>query len=348
MPANDTISVIIPVYNTSRYLRACLCSVLNQTHTALEIICIDDGSTDDSPAVLAAFTKQDERIKIITQSNKGLSAARNAGLSEAMGTYILFLDSDDFLEHYALQRLYEAAFQQNLDILYFSGTSFYETPELADKLQGYRDYYKRHGKYDNVLTGRALFTCLVNAREYRPSACLQFIRTDLLKTNGYAFYEGILFEDNLFTFQTILSAKRASCIPDVLYHRRIHGESIVTSKIGTEHARSHFLCYVQMMKLAYDANLNLDEMEAAEALIRAMYISAQDDYAFLPSQIRKKSNNLPPEIRMLHFLTTRTLWNARIRKIYDRLRSNPLLRTATRIPRKLIKWLTNRHNLSIY
>lgn len=339
MSTSDKVSVIIPVYNTSRYLRACLRSVLNQTLTSLEIICIDDGSTDDSPVVLAEFAEQDERIKVITQSNKGPSAARNAGLRISTGAYILFLDSDDYLEQNALQRLYETAVQQDLDILYFSGIAFFETPELADNLQGYRDYYRRNGKYERVHSGRELFAIMVNSKEYRPSACMQFIKADFLKSNGYTFYEGILYEDNLFTFQTILSAKRASCIPDVLYHRRIHGDSIVTSKIEIEHTRSHFLCFVHMMKIAYEAGLNSLEMNVAECLIRSMYISAQNEYALLPRQVRKKSCLLPPEVRMLHFLTTRTLWNARYRKIYQRLRSNRILRFVTRYPRAFINWL---------
>lgn len=92
------ISVIIPVYNTAPYLETCVRSVLNQTCTDLEIICVDDGSSDSSPAILRALAEEDNRIRVITQKNAGVSAARNAGLEAARGDYIAFLDSDDEIE----------------------------------------------------------------------------------------------------------------------------------------------------------------------------------------------------------------------------------------------------------
>ena len=97
------ISVIIPVYNVENYLEESLDSIINQTFTDLEIICVNDGSTDNSPSILNNYANKDSRINIINQENKGLSAARNSGLDVATGDYIYFFDSDDILELTALE-----------------------------------------------------------------------------------------------------------------------------------------------------------------------------------------------------------------------------------------------------
>ena len=117
-------SIIIPVYNVEPYLRTCLESVFNQSFDDWEVVCVNDGSTDGSAAILEAYSAKDNRLRIITQSNGGLSAARNAGMKEAKGDHILFLDSDDWLEANALETL-----AQNLDdedMLCFSGRRYFE------------------------------------------------------------------------------------------------------------------------------------------------------------------------------------------------------------------------------
>ena len=103
--SNPKVSIIIPIYNTSERLSGCLDSVLNQTHRNLEIILVDDGSTDDSPAIIQTYAQKDSRIKVITQKNQGQSAARNRGLKQATGDFISFLDSDDAVKPNFIQKL---------------------------------------------------------------------------------------------------------------------------------------------------------------------------------------------------------------------------------------------------
>lgn len=100
---NPSVSVIIPVYNIEKFLSACLDSVCSQTLKDIEIICVDDGSTDSSLAILHRYKKQDERVIVLTQQNQGAGAARNYGLSIAKGEYLAFLDSDDFLNRIYLK-----------------------------------------------------------------------------------------------------------------------------------------------------------------------------------------------------------------------------------------------------
>lgn len=113
------VSVIIPVYNVEKYLRQCLDSVINQTLTDIEIICVDDGSTDSSLAILEEYASKDDRIKILKQQNAGAGVARNTGLTIAKGEYLYFFDSDDFLELNALEKLYQQAICVSADICIF-------------------------------------------------------------------------------------------------------------------------------------------------------------------------------------------------------------------------------------
>ncbi|MBQ3695897.1 MAG: glycosyltransferase family 2 protein [Alphaproteobacteria bacterium] len=110
------ISVIVPIYNTEKYLEKCLDSVLGQTFKDIEIICVNDGSQDDSAAILKKYALKDRRIKIITQSNQGISVARNVGIENAKSGWIAFLDSDDMLPSYALQVLYDIVQKTNVQI----------------------------------------------------------------------------------------------------------------------------------------------------------------------------------------------------------------------------------------
>ena len=103
--SNPKVSIIIPIYNTAERLPGCLDSVLGQTHQNLEIILVDDGSTDDSPAIIQTYAQKDSRIKVITQKNQGQSAARNRGLKQATGDFISFLDSDDAIKSNFIQKL---------------------------------------------------------------------------------------------------------------------------------------------------------------------------------------------------------------------------------------------------
>lgn len=118
------ISVIIPVYNSVPWLRRCLESVICQTLKEIQVICIDDGSTDESPRILAEYEQKDNRIFVITQKNEGPSSARNRGLEMAEGKYIYFLDSDDWIEHFCLEKAYTMAEANALDIVYLMDKYF--------------------------------------------------------------------------------------------------------------------------------------------------------------------------------------------------------------------------------
>jgi len=206
-------SVIIPVYNVEKYLRACLDSVLNQTLPDWEAICVDDGSSDGSAFILNEYAAKDDRIKVIVQPNAGTAAARNAGLRVAQGDYIFFLDSDDWLEADSFQILADRL--QGEDILCFSGIRYFESTGLfhpADILpektyQSGMDYYN-----ENALLSRDFaFVCVV----------LRVYNRAFLMRNGLFFDEDITYEDNLWVPITLYHAQAVAVIPNVLYVYRI-------------------------------------------------------------------------------------------------------------------------------
>lgn len=113
------VSIIVPVYNVESYLAKCLDSCINQNFTDMEIVCVNDGSNDSSVEILQAYSKFDSRIKIINKKNGGLSSARNAGIAEACGKYIMFVDSDDWISSDAVGKLYKNAEDNNSDVVIF-------------------------------------------------------------------------------------------------------------------------------------------------------------------------------------------------------------------------------------
>ncbi len=214
-------SIIIPIYNVESYLRECLDSVLQQSFADWETICINDGSTDNSAAILEEYGQKDSRFKIINQPNGGLSAARNTGLKAATGEYVLFLDSDDWLEGNALERVSESL--TNEDMLCFSGRRFFEKEgryHEADQLKPQEyitgmDYYN-----ENALSVRDFaFVCVV----------LRAYKRESLLTHELWFKERIFHEDNLFTPLACYYAEKVKVINDCLYDYRVHANSITTT-----------------------------------------------------------------------------------------------------------------------
>lgn len=151
--AHPKVSVIIPVYNTDKYLEAAFSSIQNQTLREIEIIVVDDGSTDRSKEIIEKHAKSDNRIRSFSQPNSGQSIARNTGMDNAIGEYIYFMDSDDLLEEDALEICYEKCSSQNLQIVTFDAEIFSED----NKSQGWGYNYYRAGKIeDKVYNGLSL------------------------------------------------------------------------------------------------------------------------------------------------------------------------------------------------
>lgn len=236
------VSVIIPIYNVEKYLAKCLDSVIHQTLQEIEIICVNDGSTDNSLQIVQSYAEKDERIVIVDKKNGGLSSARNAGLAGSAGEYIYFLDSDDYILEETLQVLYEECEKEKLDTIFFDADSIFET-EAVEKLHpSYKDYYHREEYFGETVTGQRLFTQMMQREQYRSSACLQMNRRAFLEEHQLTFREGIIHEDELFTLQVSLRAKRAKHIARPFYQRLVREESIMTSAKAIRSAFGYYVC----------------------------------------------------------------------------------------------------------
>lgn len=243
------VSVIIPVYNTGQYLRECLNSVLAQPGVSIEAICVNDGSTDSSKAILDEYRVQDSRVRVIDQENGGLSCARNAGLEQARGRYVCFLDSDDYWDADGLADLVDRADEADLDALLFNARSIREPGIDDEDWARYATYYERSAEYSAVVTGAELATAMRKQRDYRPSACLYLARRSLLIDSELRFIPGIIHEDTAFTFHLLLAARRAAHSSTTLYVRRVRPGSIMTSTALVASFRGYLLSYVKMSQL---------------------------------------------------------------------------------------------------
>ena len=166
------LSVIIPVYNVEKYLAECLDSVCSQTLKDIEIICIDDGSTDGSAAILDDYARRDPRVRVIRQANAGVGAARNRGLDIATGRYVYFIDSDDWLaDKNALSVLCETAEREQTDIIFFDAKCVIEDGLAGQTAYNEKTYLRTHS-YGGVKTGVALVNEFIANKEYQASACL--------------------------------------------------------------------------------------------------------------------------------------------------------------------------------
>ncbi len=221
------VSVIVPVYNVEKYLRECLESLERQTQDNIEVILVNDGSTDCSEEIAKEFAERNHNFHLINRSNGGLSAARNTGLDLAQGEYIYFLDSDDFLADNAIEKLYKKSKEEDLDQLRFVAYTFEDgTKNFKWTKDELVEGYKYSGDYPSVMKGTEFYRRIITYNDYYPSCCLIFTRRNVIQKNNLKFLEGILHEDNLFNFQLTSLCDRVALLHEPLYYRRFRTGSI--------------------------------------------------------------------------------------------------------------------------
>lgn len=248
------LTVVIPVYNAEKHLRVCIDSVLDQTLQDMEIVCIDDGSTDGSAAVLVEYAARDGRIRVLTQANAGQGAARNRGIELVRGEFAYFMDADDALaEPGALANLVEEMEAHRLDVLFFDArTEVDEGVAVSESVVRASDYVRKFD-YSGVYSGRELLSAFLKNREFCVSPCLMMLRHGFVEENRLRFPEArIFYEDNIFMTRVLLAAKRASHRPWQLYVRMVHAGSTVMSKPTLRHLRGYLACYCDARGLLDD------------------------------------------------------------------------------------------------
>ena len=221
---NELISVIIPVYNARAYLDACITSVLSQTYANTEVLLVNDGSSDGSGDICNAYAEKDPRVRVFNKPNGGASSARNEGLRHAKGEYLYFLDADDRIVPTLLEKLHADATKNGSELVFFDAWAVDEdTGRQTDANYGHKERYTPD-------TGRRLMEKMVANRDFHMGVWQLFYKKSFLDRTGLTFVEGIVYEDYLFACQAYCLAERVSYVPEFLYYRLYHANSVMTSK----------------------------------------------------------------------------------------------------------------------
>jgi len=240
------ISIIVPIYNTAKYLRRCIESILRQSYRNIEIILVNDGSTDNSPEIIQEYAALDGRIKIISQENRGLSAARNAGIEAARGEYILHTDSDDWIEPDMAELLYNAAKENNADMA--AGDVFIE---YSNRTVIKKEPYGSICMKDDILTTFTFHKGL-------NSLCNKLIKTNLLHSSGVRQYEDIFQgEDSNALLRLFLFANKIVCVHKPLYHYDIRATTMSRGTIRDVYQFYEGLSRVEQFYKEHNADISL-------------------------------------------------------------------------------------------
>lgn len=273
------VSVIIPVYNSEKWLNQCLDSVKNQTLKDIEIICINDGSTDKSGEILDEYAKNDSRFKVLHQEKAKISIARNAGLDNSTGEYITFLDSDDYLELDAYEVAYKLAKKDNVDILQYRFKRFND------------------GEDDSVITNNNFSDAPVHGFDlhivYSISNVIwdKFFKADVIKDNNIRFASQMACgDDTCFNRMVVGHMKKMKTIPAILHHYRFRRDSV-------SHKSNRFSEYYKMLKLIYDYWHEKDLIKGREDLLLIMLVRWCAIFKkSIPNYAREILNSFGPDI----------------------------------------------------
>lgn len=253
-------SVIIPVYNTEQYLEECIQSVLNQTQKDIEVILVDDGSTDNSYEIMLSYKRQYCNVKVFHQENRKQGAARNCGIENANGQYVFFLDSDDYIKPNCLEALYYYAEKNRLDFITYDADIMSEDIVVKKNYASY-DRSKIGIERDRIYSGLEFLNSFFVCGGAYVSACLSYYNIDFLKKNQISFEEQVYYEDNGYALEVYCNARRMMYLPEKLYVRRYRANSTMTSECGIVHLQSalkmNVKCLQMLMQIA-DSTENIE------------------------------------------------------------------------------------------
>lgn len=249
------VSVIIPVYNVEKYLGECLDSILGQTLKDIEVICVDDGSTDSSADILADYAAKDARVKLFSSPHAGAFRARAVGVEAATGEYIYFMDADDLLDAGAFKELCALADRENLDQIIFASSVFCEddvSPKFCAWAKRMIRYYSISPRCcGKVMGGMELMRELFDNDCFHVSPPLRLIRTTAIRGRDYPFPDATTRADNYFTTLSLFYSERCMAVPDRFYRRRVRNESITTGEVAVRrHARNLLAVLLALYRFA--------------------------------------------------------------------------------------------------
>lgn len=250
------ISIIVPCYNADKFIERCIKSIINQSLEKIELIVINDGSTDNSLEIINKF-KGNKIIKIISKQNEGLTKTRNIGLSQAKGEYIYFVDADDYLEDkFALEKLYNIASRLNLDILVFD---YFLDNGIEKK------YTKSFKNTEEIIIDKKIYFKALIEKKYLATMWNKIIRKNLFTENNILFLENVFMQEDLnASLKLVFCAKRIGRIKEALYNYVIHEEQGTRATNKDKIYRDCYIGYVDLKTYFQTNEEILDLIDFAE------------------------------------------------------------------------------------
>lgn len=298
------VSIIIPVYNVAGYLRQCIGSIANQTLKEIEIICVNDGSTDDSPQILEEFVKKDERIKYISRENKGISASRNDGLDHAAAEYVMLIDADDYLEPDMVETMYNAMLEHKPDVVVCDVDNIIDDtvtdPEKIKEFSNSQNWFNRYSRPDG------LYDIGKNIKEEFASVVWnKLYKADIIRQYNVFFPDGDQ-EDEYFLWAYMIHCRSVWHIQKKLYHYVRHTGSVMDVIYDSERALSVFEQY----KRVYNYIKQYKCIVPYKYLLAKHYIGTAEDrlyhvaasmYPAILEKVRDYTFNCNPSEMMLEY-----------------------------------------------
>ncbi|MBE6395816.1 MAG: glycosyltransferase [Lentisphaerae bacterium] len=307
------VSIIVPCYNMEEYLCDCLDSILVQTFRDFEVICINDGSTDQTLKILTEYSEEDSRVSVYSQDNCGLSISRNNGMDRAQGEYILFVDGDDKLCSETLAELVSMAERCSLDHIAFKAHPFPHDAEVAQKLGSQLEAFRRfydipvHPEFLVPQSGAQLMVAMQETAHFTMSTPLHFMKLSVLRENNLRFKSGIIHEDCIFSVDAMLAAKRAVFVDTCYYLRRVRGGSIMTASGQVVEHLVGWVCTLVahmetlLLKLPDDTTARALELFLGPIFrqISRVRLSKEEESAFQHEVFKHVSPAMMPMVRTL-------------------------------------------------
>lgn len=292
MNNNPIISIIIPVYNTGENLRTCIDSILNQTYKEFEILIINDGSTDNTKDICEEYNKQYSAITVLNQNNLGVSAARNKGIYNSKGTYLMFVDSDDWIEERSLEVIIKSLEEYNSDILMFGRINDYfkDGNLIKSSIIGINNTV--HSKIDEI---NKIWIYLFNSCDF-PSSCNKVFRAEIIKTNLIEYnVNSIVYEDFDFNLRVLNKCSNITIISENLYHYNLQSDVNPLSK------RDKLNLVYDISEVVNSLNNFLNKINLSEKHMMEMYSYIFNLYLYCLKKIAidKKVFNLNDKMDVL-------------------------------------------------
>lgn len=265
---NPKLSVVIPVYNVEPFLHDAMDSIINQKYKKLEIIAINDGSTDGSGDILDSYAEKDNCIQVIHQENAGLSAARNRGLKEASGSYVYFFDSDDILELGAVEVIMKIAIKTDSEIVHFSSLSIDEKGGIL-KSRRSRKYLQR-----TPIPGKELLVQLAKTGNYATNVQKYVFSKDFLTHNNLNFDDGYIHEDEAFTLESLCLADRVTSLDEPLMRKRFRSNSIMSNKRGEKNIKGWLRAVLRLQDFINNNQFRNEIVQIIEFKIKKLRLNS--------------------------------------------------------------------------